>query len=155
MGLSFGYGIYHREMGMNLEPKEKYMLEYSEIGELRRHYSTVRVGLSTFCMTVSLAAFMGYFAQPLNRGCVAFIGFVMLGLAALVCLLYSFYTEKTNLYAEQLWHWFGSETKDGLPRFNRYRPKFNDALLAMLRDEMNWVMLFVCATIVVGFYLFK
>jgi len=140
---------------MNVEPKEKYLLEYAEIGNLRRHYSSVRLGLSTFCMTVSLAAFASYFTQASAHDCLALIGFVMLAFAALVCFLYSYYTEKTNQYAAQLWHWFGSETGDGLPGFNQYRPDRAAARRAMLRDEMNWVMLFVCATIATGFYLFK
>lgn len=53
---------------MNLDQKEKYKLEYAEVGHLRRHYSTVRSGLTTFSMTASLAAFASYFSQAVGPG---------------------------------------------------------------------------------------
>jgi hypothetical protein len=63
--------------------------------------------------------------------------------------------KQTNLYAAQLWQWFGSERSDSPPGFNQYRPKRVEAIRAMLHDEMNWVMFILCVTIVAGFYYFR
>jgi|WetSurMetagenome_2_1015567.scaffolds.fasta_scaffold704331_1 hypothetical protein len=132
---------------MNLEPKEKYKLEYAEVGHLRRHYSTVRSGLTMFCMTTSLAAFSSYIAQPARSFYLVFIGFFMLIVALLACLVFSYHCEKANLYAALLWRWFDGEERGELPGFCQYTPGCDQALRQMCRDEMNWLMLVGALTI--------
>jgi len=139
---------------MNLEPKDKYKLEYTEVGHLRRHYSTVRSGLTTFSMTASLAAFASYFSQAARPCYLVFIGFFMLAVAALACLVFSYRCEKANLYAALLWRWFGNEDQVLPPSFYDFRPGGRDVFREMRCDEMNWVML-VGALLISGAFCFS
>lgn len=138
---------------MNFDQKEKYKLEYAEVGHLRRHYSTVRSGLTTFSMTASLAAFASYFSQAVEHFYLAFVGLFMLVAAALACLAFSYRCEKTNLYAAVLWRWFGAEDQDGPPSFYQYKPTRIDVVREMFRDEMNWLML-ISAILIAGVFFF-
>ena len=139
---------------MNLDSKEKYKLEYTDVGHLRRHYSTVRSGRTTFSMTASLAAFASYFSQVARPCYLVFIGFFMLAVAALACLVFSCRCEKANLYTALLWRWFGAEDQDGPPSFYEYSRTCGDVLCEMCRDEMNWVML-VGALLITGAFCFS
>ena len=101
---------------MNLEPKDKYKLEYAEVGNLRRHYSIVRASLTTFALTVSLAGFANYASSTQKTPYVIFVGIFMLVAAMLTCFIFSYRCERANLYANHLWRWFGGEISDNPPR---------------------------------------
>jgi hypothetical protein len=137
---------------MNLDPKEKYKLEYADVGHLRRHYSTVRATLTTFSMSASLAAFASYFKQDTRPCFLVFIGFFMLAAAAFACLVFSYRCEKANLYAAILWQWFGTQDQDAPPNFSEYRPKHCEVLCEMFRDEMNLLTLVGVSLITAAFY---
>src|SRR5438552_15439325 len=101
-----------------LDPKDKYKLEYAEVGNLRRHYSIVRSGLTTFCMTASLAAFASYISQTQRSTFLAFIGFFMLVAASIACGVFSYRCERANLYLLELWRWFDGTTHNAPVSFD-------------------------------------
>jgi hypothetical protein len=139
---------------MKLDPKEKCRLEYAEVGHLRRYYSTVRSGLTTFCMTVSLAAFASYFSQPARPRYPVFIGFFMPGVAVLACLVFLYRCEKANLYMALLWHWFDAEAQEGPASFYQHSPARGTVLREMCCDEMNWAMVVGALLIAGSFYIY-
>ncbi|MDD5260856.1 MAG: hypothetical protein PHD76_03310 [Methylacidiphilales bacterium] len=139
---------------MNLHPKEKYKLEYAEVGRLRQHYSTIRSSLTTFAMTSSLAAFAKFLSEAPRPLYLALIGWFMFVVAFIACFVFSYRTEKANLYAEILWRWFKSEKQSEPPSFLQYKEKRCDVVCQMLRDEMNWFMLVALLLIVVAAFYF-
>jgi hypothetical protein len=134
-----------------LDPKDKYKLEYAEVGNLRRHYSVVRSGLTTFCMTASLAALASYISQTPQHSFLAFVGIFMLVAASVACLVFSYRCERANLYLRELWRWFEDATPKAPPRFDDFDAPTRDLLRQMLRDEMNWVMVLALLAIVGAF----
>ena len=124
-----------------LDPTDKYKLEYAEVGNLRRHYSVVRSGLTTFCMTAPRAAFASYISQTPRPSFLAFIGIFMLVAASIACVVFSYRCEKANLYLRELWMWFEGTTQNAPGRFDDFAARPGDVSRQMLRDEMNWVML--------------
>ena len=123
-----------------LDPIDKYKLEYVEVTNLRRHYSSVRSGLSTFCMTVSLAALASYFSQAARPLFLAFVGGFMLIVALVACLVLSYRCERANLYLRELWWWFDGSAQSPPGRFDEFRANRRDLVRQMALDEMTWVM---------------
>jgi hypothetical protein len=123
-----------------LDPTDKYKLEYAEVGNLRRHYSVVRSGLTTFCLTASLAAFASYISQAARPSFLMFIGFFMLVAALIACVVFSYRSERANLYLRELWRWFEGTTKSAPARFDDFAPAGRDVMRQMPWDEMNWIM---------------
>lgn len=124
-----------------LDLTEKYRLEYVEAANLRRHYGVLRSGLTTFCMTASLAAFAGYFSQPLRPSFLAFAGFFMLLAAAIAWVVFSYRFQRANLYLRELWAWFDGTSRNTPARFDDFAATLHEVTTQMLRDKMNWVML--------------
>ena len=137
---------------MTVSAAEKYKAEYAEVGNLRRHYSTVRSALTTFSLTVSFAAFSNHISQPSKPLFLVFVGIFMLLAALLACLVFSYRSEKADLYTREVWLWFGAETGEPPPQFRDYRPKRPEIIRRMRRDEMNWVMLVAVVLTVAAFH---
>lgn len=124
-----------------LDPTDKYKLEYAEVGNLRLHYSVVRSGLTTFCLTVSLSAFASYASQTVRHPFLEFIGIFMLLIALIACGVFSYRCERANLYLREVWEWFEGTTQDAPAQFDNFKPACGSILREMLWDEMNWMML--------------
>jgi len=124
-----------------LDPTDKYKLEYAEVGNLRRHYSVVRSGLTTFCLTVSLSAFASYASQVARHPFLEFIGIFMLVIALIACGVFSYRCERANLYLREVWKWFEEPDRDAPAQFDNFKPAYRDILREMLWDEMNWMMI--------------
>ena len=120
-----------------LDTVDRYKLEYVEVANLRRHYSSVRSGLSTFCITVSLAALASYFSQASRPLFLAFVGGFMLLAALLACLIFSYRSERANLYLRELWYWFEGASKNPPGRFDDFCANRHDLIRQMLLDEMT------------------
>src|SRR5947209_7565563 len=95
-----------------LDATDRYKLEYSEVGNLRRHYSAVRSGLTTFCLTAALVAFANYTSREPRPLFLAFVGGLMLFAASIACGIFSWRCERANLYMRELWHWFEGTRQD-------------------------------------------
>jgi hypothetical protein len=138
-----------------LDPTDKYKLEYAEVGNLRRHYSNVRSGLTTFCMTASVAALASYISHTPRSPFLAFVGLFMLVIALVTCLVFSYRTEKANVFLRELWRWLdeGDTQSRGPSRFDDFTAPSRVLVRQMLRDEMNWLMFAAFLTIVCAFCL--
>ena len=143
-------GIQNPNSGM-LDLVEKYRLEYVEAANLRRHYSVLRAGLTTFCITASLAAFAGYFSQTLRPLFLAFAGIFMLLAAAIAWVVFSYRFERATLYLRELWAWFDETSENTPTRFDDFAATLHQVTAQMLRDKMNWVMLAALVIIAVAF----
>src|SRR5437868_2827124 len=124
-----------------LDLTEKYKLEYVEAANLRRHYGVLRSGLTTFCMTASLAAFAGYFYQTFRPAFLAFAGIFMLLAAAIAWVVFSYRLAKANLYQRELWAWFDGTNQNTPARFDDFAATLHEVTTQMLRDKVNWLML--------------
>ena len=123
-----------------LDPMDRYKLEYGEVCNLRRHYSVVRSGLTTFCLTASLAALASYISQASRPSFLAFVGIFMLVVALIACGVFSYRCERANLYLRDLWRWFEGTTLHPPARFDDFAPVRGEVRRQMFQDEMNWVM---------------
>ena len=124
-----------------LDLTEKYRLEYVEAANLRRHYSVLRSGLTTFCLTASIAAFAGYLSQTSRPSFLGFAGIFMLLAAAIAWAVFSYRFERASLYLRELWAWFDGTNQIAPPRFDDFAASLHEVTTQMLRDKMNWVML--------------
>jgi hypothetical protein len=137
-----------------IDPKDKYKLEYAEVGNLRRHYSNIRSGLTTFCMTASVAALASDISRKPRSSFLAFTGLFMLLVALVTCLVFSYRTEKANVFLREIWRWLDDDTESSGPsRFDDFNVPFRDLFRQMLRDEMNWLMFAAFLVIACAFFL--
>jgi hypothetical protein len=86
-----------------LTAEDWYKIEYAELGNLNRHYSTIRSALTTFLLTASLGAFGGYFLDAGHNPYFGLAGFILILCANFVCLHFSYLTEWSALYMSELW----------------------------------------------------
>ena len=77
-----------------LSDMERYKLEYKELGDSIRHFSTVRAALTTFLCTAGLTSF-AVLTRAESGGIYLFgLGILFLGGAVFVCLSFSRRKEK-------------------------------------------------------------
>lgn len=134
---------------------DRIKLEYSEVGNLNRHYSTIRATLTTFLLMVALGAFAGYFTGGKSPYFFS-AGIVLLVTAILTCLHFSYLTELSNLYLTELWVF----SKKNVPDTENYEPKgFKSfapsrwsVLLKVVSDPMNWLLLILIAAVAALFF---
>jgi hypothetical protein len=136
-----------------LSDEDRFRIEYAEVGSYIRHYSTVRSGLTSFLVTVGLAAFSTHFSLekaewfPFAAGC------LLIASATVACLSFSYRTERCDLYLTELWRW--SLEPEGAPYpvgFKSFKPG-RDVLRKMAGDQMNWLMI-VGAFLILAFAAF-
>jgi hypothetical protein len=137
-----------------LDPTDKYKLEYAEVGNLRRHYSVVRSGLTTFCLTASLAAHASYISQEARPPFLEFVAIFMLVAALIACGVFSYRCERANLYLRELWRWLEGTSQNAPPRFDDFKAARREVLREMLWDSMNWALIAALLSIV-GFVFFR
>lgn len=137
---------------MMIDAKERCLIEYAEVGNLKRHYSTLRYGLSSFLVTVSLASFANYVAQTNPVIFLAIIGQLMLCAGLLSCLVLSYRCEKANLYTRCVWRWLEGQSEEEPTHFFDFNAKKAGIVRGMCLDEMNWIMLIVAVLITIVFW---
>jgi len=135
----------------NVEAKEKYLMEYQEVGNFIRHCSSVRSAVVSFLITVACAAFAAYFNTP--TGFLIFVGHLMIVAALFVCLWFSYWTEKAELYLTKVWKWFDGDGPEpgGFKSFKGGCETSGK----VLKDPMNWVLILGVLSIVVAFRIFQ
>ena len=135
----------------SIDAKERCLIEYAEVGNLKRHYSTLRYGLSSFLVMVSLTAFANYFAQTNAIKFLALIRQLMLNAGLLSCLVLSYRCER-QISTQAA---FGAGWTERPRRSRLTLPisiQRNRDLREMCLDEMNWIMLIVFALITIVFW---
>lgn len=122
---------------------------YKEQGDLARHYSTIRSALTTFLLAAALAALSEYQKQATPLPFLLAAGFILLTAAFVVCLIFSYRTEKTLLRYKEYWSFINGERppevgivllwhkqSDAADKWNLRR----EAALRMTRDPINWLL---------------
>ena len=131
---------------MPLSDDERFKIEYSEVGNYIRHYSSVRSALTSFLVTVGLAAFATYSEQ--NLPFAFFAGWLMIISAVIACLLFSYRTERSDLYLTELWNWSKEAGRPYPVGFKSFKPG-PEVCRKIFSDLMNWVMIVGAASILV------
>jgi hypothetical protein len=73
----------------------------------------------------------------------------MLVAALLACLVFSYRSEKADLYLRDVWAWFDRTSTQPPPQFREFSPAIRGVICGMCRDEMNWT-LFLAVAVIVG-----
>jgi hypothetical protein len=131
---------------------ETFRILYKEYGDQIRHFSTVRSGLTTFLVTVSLAAFSAYLGKIPSDPFLMVAGMILLMTAILACLTFSFRTEKAVLRYKEVWTYLNGERSMDVERFPTFRPKVFAIWLRVAKDPMNWLLVLATAAIVTSLY---
>jgi len=128
------------EKKKNIDIEKIFLLEYREVGDFIRHYSSVRSALTVFLFALGLASFLIYLFSD-GRSYLPLIAGHFLYIAALaVCLVFSFRTERANLYLITLWKWFHGESTQE-PAGYKKTSAGSQVYKKMARDPMNWLLL--------------
>jgi hypothetical protein len=133
-----------------LNDKERFTLEYKNVTDEIRHYSTTRSALTSFLMTVGLTLLANYFNKSYlqNRLFLLWAGILLLIAALLVCLHFSYLTERSVMHLKALWKWSKAEQSE-YPDRSKLQPKLIRA--RVFCDRMNLLLIF---TIIVIFGVF-
>ena len=75
----------------------------------------------------------------------------MLVAALLACIVFSYRSEKAELYLRDVWVWFDRTSAQPPPQFREFSPDIRSVISGMCRDEMNWTLFFAVAAIVGAF----
>lgn len=132
---------------------ETFRLLYKEYGDQVRHFSTVRSALTTFLVTVSLAAFSAFFGKDPRHPFLIVAGFILLIAAVVACLTFSFRTEKAVLRYKEVWSYLKGEKPMDVEVLPMFQPKAFTVWRRVAKDPMNWLLLAASAAIVIAFYL--
>jgi hypothetical protein len=116
---------------------------YSELGSEIRHYSTIRTTLTTFLITVAITGFSTFFEE--NRmPFLALAGFVFSAAAPILCLYFSFNTEKAIIRYRRARTLLGNDSAGPDQVFGTSDQRADDRKAArreMWRDKLNWILI--------------
>lgn len=154
----------HENLDRKVEANKMFLMEYQEVANFIRHFSSVRYALVSFLATVGLATFFIYFQTSTKYGFLIVAGHVMLFTAIGVCLYFSWETERSHRYLTQVWGWFNGERRKepiGWKNFGKKetkgeRKEINKKIREnMSKDPMNWLCTVVAFLILAAFWLFN
>ena len=126
-------------------------MAYKEYSDEMRHFSTVRSALTTFLVTVSLAAFSAYFNKSQTHPFLVAAALVFAGAAIAVCLEFSRRTSKAYLRRKRIWDHFAKGQTVTRLEAQDY-PSKTQTMGAMLKDATNYFLLIGLVLIVLAFY---
>jgi hypothetical protein len=124
---------------------------YKEYSDEMRHFSTVRSALTTFLVTVSLAAFSAYFNKSQSHPFLVAAALVFALAAIAVCLEFSRRTSKALLRRRRIWKHFTGEATVTQLEDPDYPGKWQ-ILGKMVWDPTNSILLIGLALIVLAFH---
>ena len=139
-----------------LNDEARFRIEYRKFDEDIRHFSTTRSALTTFLLTIGLGLLASHFSKDHPGHPVYFpiLGFVVLGAAVLACIVFSWRTERSALYLNELWNWAKDNTKP-YPEWKRHKDLNRDEKKKvwdrMWADSMNKALIAVIIIIVAVF----
>lgn len=126
-----------------LDPVERFKLHYKDLSDTVRHFSTIRSTLTVFLLTAGMAALGAHFEGKTQTRYAILAAGIFFGMALVVCLVFSYRTEKYVLRMKALWRWSINE----LPRGEAYPEIGADTddpcriARNMGADVMNWALL--------------
>ena len=130
---------------------ENLRIAYKEYSDEMRHFSTVRSALTTFLVTVSLAAFSAYFNKSQSHPFLVAAALVFALAAIAVCLEFSRRTSKAYLRRKRIWNHFALRQLVAVLDDPQY-PSKSVTLGAMLKDATNYFLLIGLGLIVLAFH---
>jgi hypothetical protein len=137
--------------GAGTATDENLRMAYKEYGDEMRHFSTVRSALTTFLVTVSLAAFSAYFNKSQSHPFLVAAALVFAAAAIAVCLEFSRRTSKAYLRRKRIWNHFAMRQLVSMLDDPGYPPR-SLTLGVMLQDATNYFLLIGLGLIVAAFF---
>lgn len=135
---------------------KRYELEYKEVRDHVRHFSNVRSALTTFLMTVGLAAFAAHVTAECsvkNLNYLKLAGTTTLAMSVMTCIIFSYRTEYWNEYSKTLWKCMrGSSNSKPTGVMSKNAVCKCDVVEGMIKDPMNWVLIITIAIVSNGFF---
>jgi Na+/melibiose symporter-like transporter len=125
---------------------------YHEQGAEIRHYSTVRSGLTVFLLTVSLGAFSTYFTQNQPHPFLLFASFIAMLAAIFACIHFSIRTERAVIRYVDLWEQLKKTQAGNTTQVRIARPNSLEVYLRVVKDKMNWLLLFAAISLLLAFF---
>jgi len=130
--------------------KEIFAVDYAARNAEIIHYSNIRSALTTFLITIAIVTLEAHFSMNCEEKNAS--GYVLLycsrlflGVAVLICLNFSFKTEKAILKKKKIWKWAQKTTDNNYPY--GYKPQNPEIRTKMVKDWVNWVLVAVTALI--------
>jgi hypothetical protein len=125
-------------------------MAYKEYSDEMRHFSTVRSALTTFLVTVSLAAFSAYFNKSQSHPFLVAAALVFALAAIAVCLEFSRRTSRAYLRRKRIWNYFAKGESVSVLDDPKYPSKM--AIVGvMFKDATNYFLLIGLGLIVLAF----
>jgi Na+/melibiose symporter-like transporter len=125
-------------------------MAYKEYSDEMRHFSTVRSALTTFLVTVSLAAFSAYFNKSQSHPFLVAAAVVFALAAIAVCLEFSRRTSKAYLRRKRIWNYFAKGELVRVLDDPKY-PSKTKTVGVMFKDATNYFLLIGLSLIVLAF----
>jgi hypothetical protein len=132
-------------------------MEYQEVANLIRHYSTVRSALSSFLVSLGVGSFGFYFrvAKEQREPFIWIAGHLLILISFLVCLYFSYRTERAQIYSTRLWHWLSGKNIT-MPTGYKAFPDFPNGLWGRVgSDMMNYILIFGGIVMAIFFWVSK
>jgi len=126
-------------------------MAYKEYSDEMRHFSTVRSALTTFLVTVSLAAFSAYFNKSQSHPFLIAAALIFAVAAVAVCFEFSRRTSKAYLRRGRIWKHF-TNAKPVTELEQKDYPGPGQVVGKMLQDPTNYFLLIGLGLIVLAFY---
>jgi len=124
---------------------------YKEYGDQIRHFSTVRSALTTFLLTVALAAFSAYFNINAHPPFLIVSALIFLVAALAICLAFSYRTEKAVIRYKRIWPYLSGTDSDANSAITTEVKSF-EIWQKMLADFTNYMLLAGVLLILLAFY---
>jgi len=124
--------------------EDVFSTDYSAKNSQIAHYSNIRSALTTFLITVALGCLTVHFGLDEESKKAAGMTLIyctrtFLIVAFIVCLVFSYRTEKTVMKFKKIWNWAHGYEGDSYPI--DYKPCWCCIRKRMLKDGMNWLLL--------------
>ena len=131
--------------------EETFRSAYKEYGDQIRHFSAVRSVLTTFLLTVAVAAFSAYLNSSQTQPFLIAAGVIFSLAAVTACVTFSFRTEKTVLRYKDMWAFLGGIKSMDLEIIPVHESKSGTIWKKVGMDPLNWLLLAGVAGIIVSF----
>ena len=91
-------------------------------------------------MTVALTAYSAYFTTNSEFDFIYIIGDIMVLTGLIICFIFSWKSERANLYIKELWELSYSKADTDIAGYKFYCTTHKNILKEMKKDPMNWLM---------------
>lgn len=140
---------------MSIPDQEKYKTDLTEIGHSIRHFSNVRSALTAALLLAGITSLIVYRVSDNAIPFAAFSGHWLFFSALMVCLVFSFRTERARQRRGRLQCWARGERPDYPRGFKEEPADIRDILKQMALDPMNALVIIGLIIIETAFRILK